>query len=425
MSLQKLTKCFIFDSQIRPSLTFSDPAKIRLDSKKGQIELSQQGYERATGLPKYSTDADLYVQIAATNPQALRQWLGFQATPHPSKQPEGTSVGFKLNDGSDTYYWAGAAWAIAGVSDWNSEEEIAANIETFPATTKTLSILINLATTDELATPFISALDVLMLCDLSYIRSIVSESLIPNLREQIRPLVDFGLRAEGGDKVSLRDVETFFNILEVVEVHDHAGDPNHTTNLFSSYDVQGRVITLSSAVPQGTKLFIRFIAEPEVYLNWASQDYVEVEKIPAIVLDSFGISGNEVFGRQSVINRSNNTSVVRRSPLRLHLEFNVLLLAESNRVLMEMQDEALKYIANNPLLTWRALDEKLTTKMIEEPSLNPRPNLSDKHQAGYTLRIEDIFLWLKPEEALPLIQQFVLTFVTPEQQGGPRWTGAR
>lgn len=422
--MQKLCKRFGFEEANRSRLTFSDSTKIRLNPITHTLELKQLGVNKVTGQPIYSTDADLSVTTWLTNPQTVKQWIGFSVNPQPQTQPAGTSVGFKLSDGTDDYYWDGGAWAVAGASDWSTEYEVVDNISSFDASSQKLALVINLATTDENVTPTVKSIKVLMSCQIDYLYSIIVSSLAPSLLEKIRPRIDFVLRSTGSDVLSLKDLETEFNILSVDAVYDEHNDPSHTTDLLVSFDAATQNLKLSSAVERGRTVWVEMTVEPEIYINWASQDYVEVEKLPAIVIDSFSMSGAEVFGLLAVPDISAKTAVVRRSPFRLQLSFDVVLLAEKTRTLLAMHDKALEHAATTRLLPWRAVDEYLSLQMEDEGLFQARPNLSDKHESRYTLRLDDVFLWLQPEEVLPLIERVNVTLASPELEGGPRWTGA-
>lgn len=423
--LQKLVKEFSFEEDRRASLTFSDATKIRLDPKDHRLKLKVVGYDPVTGDSLYSTDTDLTVTTWVTNPQTLRQWLGFDVEPLPAQQPAGTSVGFRLNDGTDDRYWDGGTWAVAGASDWNDQATVSANIDSFPAASQSLGLVINLVTTDETVTPTVKCINVLMHCAINYIRSIVADAIIPSLRDSIQPTLDFALLSNGGTVVSLRDMQTFYTVASIEAVYNHTQDPNHQTDLLSSYDAASKNIRLTAEVPRGDAVWIDFKVEPEVYLNWASQDYVEVEKIPAIVVENFTLAGNEVFAQQIVRDISTNRATVRRFPFRLSLEFEVLLLAENNQTLLAMMDKALEHAANNSRFHWPAVDEYLPCTMPTVALFRPKPNLSDKHESRYNLRLDNIYLWLRPAEAAYLVQNFNLSLTSPGLQGGQLWTGVK
>lgn len=416
---QSLLKCFSFDRRRRSSLTFSDPTKINIVGD--QLQLRVQGINRSTGKPVFPLDTNLTATTALTNPDTLNQWLAFGMTPTTSKQLANTLVQFKLNDGTDDRFWNGSTWTVAGAADWNSEVQVAANISTFPVVSKSLALVINLVTTDEKKTPTVSLIDIWMSCEIDYLRSIIADSLIPSLRSAVRPTIDFSARAEGGVRFNLRDLETKYNVVSVSAVFDKTTDPGLATNLFSAYDAVSKVITLSSAVDRGNVLRLRFQVEPEVILNWSSQDYVEVEALPAIVVDNITLLGNEIFAQIDVRDASTNEARVRRFPFRLRFEIDVRLLAEKNRTLLSMMDRALEHLASTPSLPWPAVDEGISMVSASEGLFQPRPNLSDKHEMGYSLVLQDIHLWLRPEELFSLVQQFNLTLSTPGLQGGPKW----
>jgi hypothetical protein len=424
---QELVKCLMMDEQIRSRLTFSDDTKIRLSPELSQLQLKSQGIDPFTGNEYYSTDTDLTVTIAPTNPETLYRWIGFDVEPTPSAQPTGTSVRFKLNDGTSDYYWDGAQWSAAGATDWNDQQTVVENIATFASETlsQQLGLVINLVTTDRFVTPTIKYIDLLMECRIDYLRSLVADSVLPSLREGLRVRVDFVVRAAGGLNISLADLETAFNLVSVEAVFNHDSDPLHLVDLLDSYDATSKIITATTAFTRGDRVWIEFLAEPEIYLNFSSQDYTEVEKLPAAVVDSFSIAGNEVFGEASVRDISTMQATVRRWPFRLALTFEILLLAEKNRTLLAMMDRALAHFASTPLLNWRALDESVSMQMVDEGSFTPRPSLDDQHQSGFTVRIDDLFLWLRPAEVLPLVQQLNITLSSPELQGGSRYSGVK
>jgi hypothetical protein len=418
---QKLVKCFVFDEDMRSRLTFSDPTKIRmlpptLSHPKGRLELKGQSIHPGNAKTIYPLDTDLTVTVTPTDPAQLVQWLIFDVTPRPSLQPAGTSVEFRLTDGTTEYYWDAANWVAATLpAHFNDQATVTANIAQFTADvagTK-LGLVIKLATTDKYVTPTVEMIDLLFECRIDYLRSLIADALIPSLRAGLRMRIDHALRAPGGTKVRLQDVETAYNIVSVDAAYNHDDDPLHRTNLLSSADLTSKVLLLSTSVDRGKRLWIEFTAEPEVYLNFGSQDYVEVEKIPAVVIDSFELSGAEVSAEISARDIGTNEATVRRSPFRLALEFAVLLLAEKNRTLLAMMDRALEHASTNTVMSWPACDEQVTLRMIDEGDFSQRPNLSDKHQAGYTLRMENVYLWLRPEEVKPLVQQVNLT-LTPE-----------
>jgi len=416
MTTQKIAHCFEFTEEFRSKLTFSDSTKIFLDSASNQIALRKQSYDRSAGKDVYSLDANLSVTIEAINPLALVAWAGIGSTPRPSLQPTGATVGYKLNDGTDDRYWGGGSWSVAGLTDWNTEAVMAANIATFPATSKTISVVINLVTTDKYETPTLTSIDLLGQYNISYLYSLIAGSFVPALRSTVSFQVDYLIRHGGTNKIHLLDfVKSLYNINTIDAVYDDTSDPTHVTNLYSAWDSTDSVITLSSAVARGNNIFIVFTVEPEVAINWSSQDYTETSRLPAIVLESFDLAGNVVWGSQEVKNVGTNLASVRRDPTRLQLAFTVQVIAESNKSLFQMMDGMLSFAANTPVLTWLDLDKEITLTMIAEGAFSNRPNLKDRYTAGYNITLSEVFLWFKPETTKPLVQTVNLSLQMPTE----------
>lgn len=423
MAVQQLLTCFSFQRSQRSTLTFSDPAKINIVGD--VLSLKVEKYDRATGAPLYYADTDLTATTKLANPQALRTWLSFGLLPTTSQQPAGTTVQLKVNDGTDDRYWDGGSWAVAGAGDWNTEADVASNIGTFPATSKQLALVINLqASADLRSTPTLKTADLFWEGTVNYLESI-AEALIDSIKTSIRPLIEFGVRHTGGTTFSLNDFETPYNVVSVDAAYDHDTDPGHVTDILSAYDPTARIVTLTGSLPQGTRLWIEFTVEPEVYLNWSSQDYTEVEKVPAVVIDSIDTEGTETTGQIDVKNPSTSIAHVRRFPFRLNLTAGLRLVAESNQTLLKMQDEALVYGATTQLLPWAAVDKQITMRMSDKGLLRGKPSLSDAHEASFELTLSDIYVWLHPTEVNPLVQQFNATLVAPGLQGGAKWTGTK
>jgi hypothetical protein len=269
--------------------------------------------------------------------------------------------------------------------------------------------VINLVTTDDSITPYVNGVCVMMDAELDYMKSIVGDSVVPALRNSIQPTFDFALDAPGGTTIVLDDLETPYSIIDVTAVYNHTQDPDHLTDLLSSYNVGTKTITLTTAIPIGEVAWIRMQVQPKVYVNWASQDYVQVEQIPAIVINTIIGSGNITAGRAYVKNAFAKTAQLQEAPFRLSLEFEVLLLAKDNGTLLVMQDHGLEFTINNQLLHWPAVDSYISLTPLIGQDFSPRPNLSDKHQSSFVFRLDDIYLWLKQTETVSLVENVNVT----------------
>ena len=400
----KFVKLITFEEKNRSKFTFSDATKIRMNPDTSVIEL------RKDSNGNFPTNADLFVKSQVMNPEALLKWLRFHFDPHATTQPALTTIQFKLNDGTTDLFFSGGSWITAGASDWNSEAIVAANIATFPVVSKKLQVITNLATTDKTVTPTVSEIAVLMDGDFDYFDSIVGDSLVPSLRDVFRPVADFALASErGGTRISLRDIDFPYDIDTIERAYDNDNDPGHVADILSSYDATNNTVILTSSQPVGRTIWLKIRIKPRVYVNWASQDFTEVEKIPAVILQRFTATGNQVFGRAFVRDVNVPDAVVLENPYKINIGVDVQMLAEKNRTIIKMHDQALKHAVNNPLLRWRAVDEEITMYATIEPDFRQRPDLRDQHASTYSLVLVDVFMWLKAEQTKPLIERVNLT----------------
>ncbi len=122
---KKLIKTWLFEERNRSGLTLD--ADIRLHRGESSLQLLPD-----STTDKYPTDADIKAITWIANPLSAREWLGFQAEIiHVSVDGEVvTSAGYRLHDGTDQYWWNGAAWEV-NTTDWNTEGEVATNIGSF------------------------------------------------------------------------------------------------------------------------------------------------------------------------------------------------------------------------------------------------------------------------------------------------------
>jgi hypothetical protein len=58
------------------------------------------------------------------------------------------------------------------------------------------------------------------------------------------------------------------------------------------------------------------------------------------------------------------------------------------------------------------VDEEITMRVVSEVEFRPRPDLRDEHGSSYSLRLEEVNLWLGPEETIPLAERVVLTLAS-------------
>lgn len=409
MELRSFIKLFTWEEGDRDRVTLGDGTRINPATHRAQLG----SYDSDV----YPTDDDLHVKSWVANPQAVRQWQGFEADVR-HKRIDGetvTSAGFRLGDGTDEYYWDGGAWAVAGASDWNTEVEVAANISSFPATARKLQVVVNLKTTDSSATPELVCVKVLFgaLLD-DEIEDIVLRSLAPAL-EALRPVTRLDLKKAGADdKVKLGDyrIDTGYELLDVDAVFNETDDPDHNTDLYSSHtsNPDGTIdeITLTGAVADGKRLRLRMRYKPVVAVS-TSRDYHEVEHVPSILIDSIVYSGRELWGEDHVGNKGDGTAKVIPAPLQGRLEFDMTGVAALLVDHLRLQKKVTEFFGANHTIVSTGLDESYRLWLVDEHEHRAVSNAEDLHSWRKTFRIEDFRVWARGVEDGYLVQRFKLT----------------
>jgi len=406
MRLKKLIKTFAFKETNRSRITLG--AKIRLHPTRHRVMLKEQ----ADGT--YSTDADLYVKSWITNPASARQWLGFEAEVVHKRVDDVvvTSAKYRLGDGTAERYWTGSTWAVAGASHWNTEAEIATNIDTFPVTAQKIQVIANLKTSDGSVTPELVKAKVLYDSDIEFQEDLIYRTLVRQLRENLRPIAEYPIKlASSGATIKLSDypLDTPYNITGIDAVFNHTDDSGHWTDIFSSYDAGTGTITLTGSVASGKTVWVRFLYEPEVSVS-TSRDFYEVGKIPAAVLEDIVLENASELGQDDwVLDKAGGTGTKVFAPLRGDLSITINLTAGKGIDLERLADEMKRFFANTPTITSLGLDEEYRLWLRDEFDLGTTANLGDIHSARLRCTIVDALFWEKDSEDAYPVQQLHLT----------------
>jgi len=408
MRLKRLIKTFQFDRSNYSRVTLGPD--VRLNINENRLQLKETVY----GITEYKTDDDLYAKTWVTNPNTVKQWLGFEAYVTHSYDDLGdpvTSVGFRLGDGSDEYWWDGGAWVI-NTTDWNTEVEVAANISTFPVASEQLQVIINLKTTDQTVTPYVTAIKVLYSSDVEHEEDYIWRSLLHELRDQVRPIADYAISlASTTDTIDFDDypLETPYNVVGIDAVFNHTDDPEHQTDLFSSYDSGTKVITLSSAQAVGKIIWIRLFYEPEVAVT-TGQEYVEVAKVPALALTEISHINSAETGQDDwVVNKSDGTAVKVPAPRQCDIDIRMQLLTDKAKDQTRLADEMKRFFGSNPKLTSKGMDEEFRLWLLDEYEHTTEPSQSEIHAGQLRFRIVKALFFERPAQDVYAVERFNLT----------------
>lgn len=418
MRESRLIRKFNFGIEFYRLYTFSDPTKIGMtrDGHAVSLKLDSAG--------AYSLDDDIYVATPLWNPDALLAWLKFQLERLDSwfsedALPDPTSIGFRLSDGTNTYWWDGAAWDSAPVSgEWNTENQVDANIATFPVTDKKLQVLINLKTTNAAVTPIVNSVRVLWNARLDEEDDIIYRSLLPLLKTA-RPYAEWlpssGLSAstdtfvlsEGGN-LYVRN----YDVKEVFVVYDETNDPSHTTNLFSSFTEATKTLVTTAPIAVGAKLFLGFDYQPIVMVT-KNQDFVELEILPVLQVEEVDESRHRRSGGYDwIVDKDSPTFEAVKLPDPLQVDLTVTLrLATTRGVDLRKLDRAVKQVLEQPPQKIRstALDEEYDLEYQPSTLALSKPNLQNVHETTLQFVIYGVRFWLRPAEDSHFIQSVQTT----------------
>jgi hypothetical protein len=383
-------------------LTFSDPDKIRLDPKDWSVKLK---IDQTT--KKFPADTDIWFRTWTTNPLACRQLLMLET--FPEIQEEGGEIYFRIYDGTDDYWWDGGAWAVAGAGEWNTEGEINANIDTFPILpNRTFAITINLRSVDSRneITPRIKEIRVLMEVHIDFLEDIVFRSLMPFIESEITAVGNFAaIPAFPADVASIDlsqyRINTPYNITDVERVYDLTADIELLNNLFDSYDSGTGIITLNAMLPAGNRPLVVFRYSPEVaYIT--HQDYVEVHKLPALILQKLDVPVAQAYGRvarEGIVDKSTGAAVVVEDPFRVSIEFRLHGLTASAVDQLRLISKVIDFFERNVFLRSTGLDEFYRMYLEKEFRDLTTPGRADERVFWTRFSIQNIRLPLVSTDA--------------------------
>jgi hypothetical protein len=349
---RKWPKCFSFDETQRRNLTF---AGVRLDPTRNRLELAPV----ASGL--FPTELDLYAKTRVTTPGACRKWASFMVLSKTHRDFRGaqvTDVRFRLNDGTTERYWnqGAQAWIPASPNNWNTEQEVADNIASWPV--QSLGVVVNLSTTNPKVTPYVTEIRLLFETDLVALEDYVIRSFVADLKEQLRPISILAIDSTGQTSIDLNKMlQAPYDVVGVDALYNNTSDPVHMAPVTGwTYDATTKLL-LIPAQPTGHRLEVRFAWRPHVVLM-QSQDYTEIAKIPVVIVDETEVMNTrQIRERPYVMNKATGDGFMFTDGLQGDIQVPLLLIAPSSRDLHVFGEELSRYFANTDLLRVRGQDE--------------------------------------------------------------------
>lgn len=422
MRLRTLPKLLTFGNWERDEIVLGTDTRLNAETHRAQLL-----FDPTAGVPigsgAYPTTADLFVKTRQTTPLALRRWIGFEVVAIIPLDPDhiptdaqptlpSATLGFRLDNGTDEYYWDGGAWSVGGASDWNTEQEVVDNIAAYDVATlgQSLRVVVNMQTTNSDTTPEVIEIRLVYEAVIdSFQEDIIYRSLIPALRASTRVIARaVVVMPATGTTLNLTDLqavlETGYNVVDIDAVFDFdAGDQPQMLRGFVSTETDlllsfaGGVITLTGSVTAGVRLYIRFVIEPEVSV-WTSQDFNEADRLPGLRLTDIELVDSKdglPSGAFAVTDKAAATALVVPPPKEGNLQFTLLGETDKGVDHQRLLEEVNSFFANNPILISTAIDEGYRLHLVDEYRMVGEPGQNEVHRGEAVFQIMGFRQWLK------------------------------
>ncbi len=359
----------------RADLVLSDEDKVRLDPSDYCVKLKLQSNFR------FPTDTDLSARSRTYRPEAVRNLLTLQLNTIQVFDEDGnalTSVGLRIYDGTDERFWNGSTWTVAGAGDWNTEDEVNQNLASFDVSSKQFAVVLNLVTTDDRYTPSVSSVFILWEGEVDWSQDIVLDSLTQTLQEEATFASDAAFPPLEADSssIDLNDYvdEDDLEMVDVEAAYDHDADPDHATDILDSYDAGTRVVTLTIAIPEGNRPYLRMRIRASVAWD-THQDFSEVRRLPQVILGDAEAENSAPypFGCVSgVVRKDTFVAVTLPAPYRTTYRIVAEVLTDRSRDQLRLLDALTILLTNGPsdevgpFLRSRATDRRYRIWLTDE-----------------------------------------------------------
>lgn len=402
MRLIRVLKVFRFTNDVRSRITIGTGARLHPKQHKLMLKLTGGGYP---------TEPDIQVATWLSVPQSVKKWLVFfsdSTTPQDGSGIQVTHLGYRLSeDGVNLLFWDGATWRAPVGSEWNTEEQINQGIESFPVVNTAIQVIINLRTDDPAFTPEVREVRLAYESDVNYQEDYI-RSLLRLIRGQVRPISDYRVEASGATStLSLKPIETPYNIVDADSAFDATADPKLQTNLLAGFNPATKEVTLSAPVPDGNLIHVRFLYEPEVVLT-TSQDYTELDKIPCIVIDDIVTGQSHEVSTQHAIDKATGDGYAWDSLFQVDIAVPMRMVTDKAVDQQRLADAMKTLFADNPFLVSLARDERYRLWMTEEYDHLTFPAQQELHSGRLRARIVKALFSSADAHAITGVKRFIV-----------------
>lgn len=380
MRLRKIISTFEFTNQSLSTVSLG--TGVRVDVERNKLELASSG-------GKYPLDPDLYAKTRVLRPTTMKQVVGFEANVTHAKVNlvVVTSVGFRLSDdGINELFWDGSGWVAASPGDWNTEEEVADNIQHFPMANRGVQIILNLATTNAKYTPSVLWVKLLWESDIEWMEDYIERSFIAALRS-VEPIAEYKAKVAAPSSEVVLKLQTPYNVTGIDSAFNVTNDPDKLVDLYSAWAPQTKTVTLSVEADTDDYVFIRFKYKPVIAMT-TDQEYGQLAKVPAIEIDGVSMANEmDMIGADSVANKRTGDAWQISHGTQADLVISMRMIADKEKDAQRMYDAVHGYFAQVGELVAKGIDEQFSV-LVERPYLHASsPGQTGLYAARITVRI--------------------------------------
>ena len=273
--------------------------------------------------------------------------------------PDGSTVDYRLHDGTADRYWTGSAWAIATDPDahWSTQGDVQANAPAFPVTGRELTVRARLGSTDPSARPaFYGASVAYGVRQFGDEDDALIRTLVERLRAELRSVGVSKTTTAGGSGAGPFPIAAEFtydltDMLAVFNVTDDAGESTELPGAFVP-QVDGTPGTPATwtpdvAIADGKDVLFEFEYAPTV-ITARHRDHVKIDRTPAVLLMPGGGTPERHIGQGLQLVRDLTvdppTAVGIAAPALITLSLDLAVISELGADVRRLQSDLREFL---------------------------------------------------------------------------------
>ncbi len=382
----------------------SDSSKITVDTKTLVARLKTSVSNLGEFCP---LDADISVTTRVLTPGKHIGWRALQVStdePLDEAQNADTDVKMKLTDGTTDRYWDGAAWSVAGASDWASIEDTVQNFTTYPGLG--VGFILNLSTLDKRLTPTVSRIKFLFDVDVaSFKNDLIYNTIVKQMKDEIRPLSDFFIAAWPGgssfdtntldfdDEFKITDIDAVWDLTTEDPVNLDPNVVNPKTDLLDTFTSGTGVFTTTSPITAGNKVLVRARYAPQVGVD-TNTDYVELSKVPSIMITTIDEENlGEVAQDDFIMNVFTDppSGIICKAPRWAHFVFGLTISAGGSVDLGRLAEALEAFLDERRTITSDSTGRAHTLRITDSFIDTTTPNNQNLRTGSMAFRVENVY----------------------------------